>query len=47
MIYLMLLLANLHFFTINKKKYFVDYDTIFVPKELRENDENLLSDIDI
>ena len=45
-----LLLATMKtvdFFTINKKKYFVDYDTIFVPKELRENDENLLSDVEI
>ncbi|MBE5742634.1 MAG: hypothetical protein E7360_04895 [Clostridiales bacterium] len=35
------------YFTINKKKYFLDYDHIVVPKELRENDEKLLSDVEI
>ncbi len=44
---LLVTMKTVDFFTINKKKYFVDYDTIFVPKELRENDEKLLSDIDI
>ena len=44
---LLVTMKTVDYFTINKKKYFVDYDTIFVPKELRENDENLLSDIDI
>ena len=44
---LLVTMKTVDFFTINKKKYFVDYDTIFIPKELRENDEKLLSDIDI
>lgn len=34
-------------YTINKKKYFIDYDNIIVPKELRENDEQLLNKVDI
>ncbi|MBQ7373984.1 MAG: hypothetical protein IJW64_05435 [Clostridia bacterium] len=41
---LVVCMKTVDFFTINKKKYFVDYDTIVVPKELRENDEKLLSD---
>ena len=44
---LLVTMKTVDYFTINKKKYFVDYDTIFVPKELRENDENLLSDVEI
>ena len=40
-------MKTVDYFTINKRKYFIDYDTIFVPKELRENDEELLSNIDI
>ena len=44
---LIVCMKTVDYFTINKKKYFVDYDTIVVPKELRENDENLLSDIEI
>ncbi len=35
------------YFTINKRKYFIDYDNIVVPKELRENDEKLLNDVEI
>ena len=35
------------YFTINKKKYFIDYDNIVVPKELRENDEELLNKVEI
>ena len=35
------------YFTINKRKYFLHYDSIVVPKELRENDENLLNEVDI
>lgn len=35
------------YYTINAKKYFIDYDTIIVPKELRENDEQLLNDVEI
>ncbi len=31
----------------NKKKYFINYDEIYVPKELRKNDENLLNEVDI
>ncbi len=34
-------------YVIEKKKYFIDYDNIVVPKELRENDEQLLKDVDI
>ena len=44
---LLVTMKTVDYFTIHKKKYFVDYDTIVVPKELRENDEKLLSDIDI
>ena len=40
-------MREVDYFTINKKKYFIDYDNIVVPKELRENDENLLNNIDI
>ncbi len=40
-------LRQIDHYTVNKKKYFVDYDNISVPKELRENDENLLNDVDI
>ncbi len=31
----------------HKKKYFITYDEIYVPKELRQNDEKLLNEIDI
>ena len=31
----------------HKKKYFITYDEIYVPKELRKNDEKLLNKIDI
>ena len=34
-------------FTVNKKKYFIDYDNIVVPKELRDTGEELLSDVEI
>ena len=34
-------------YTINAKKYFIDYDIIVIPKELRENDEQLLNKVDI
>ena len=44
---LLVTMKTVDYFTINKKKYFVDYDTIFIPKELRENDEGLLSDVEI
>ncbi|MBQ7642854.1 MAG: hypothetical protein IJS67_03025 [Clostridia bacterium] len=40
-------IREVDYFTVSKKKYFVDYDNIIVPKELRENDEGLLSDVDI
>ncbi len=40
-------MRQVDYFTINKKKYFIDYDNIVVPKELRENDEKLLNKIDI
>ena len=35
------------YYTENKKKYFINYDEIYVPKELRKNDENLLNEVDI
>ena len=35
------------YYTINAGKYFIDYDNIIVPKELRENDEQLLNDVEI
>ena len=35
------------YYTVNKKKYFIDYDTIVVPKELRDNDEELLNEVEI
>lgn len=44
---LVVCMKTVDFFTINKKKYFIDYDNIVIPKELRENDEELLSDIEI
>ena len=34
-------------YVIDKRKYFIDYDNIVVPKELRENDEQLLKDVEI
>ncbi len=40
-------MRQVDYFTVSKKKYFIDYDTIIVPKELRENDEKLLNDVDI
>ena len=40
-------MKTVDYFTIHKKKYFVDYDTIIIPKELRENDEALLSNVEI
>lgn len=44
---LLVTLKTVDYFTINKKKYFIDFDNIFIPKELRENDEQLLSDVEI
>ncbi len=35
------------YYIINVKKYFIDYDNIVIPKELRENDEQLLNKVDI
>lgn len=40
-------MKTVDYFTINKRKYFLDYDHIVIPKELRENDEQLLSDVEI
>lgn len=40
-------MRQVDYFTINKMKYFIDYDNIIVPKELRENDEQLLNKIEI
>ncbi|MBQ8726790.1 MAG: hypothetical protein IJY84_06800 [Clostridia bacterium] len=44
---LVVCMKTVDYYTICKKKYFIDYDTIIIPKELRENDENLLSNVDI
>lgn len=44
---LIVCMKTVDYYTICKKKYFIDYDTIIIPKELRENDENLLSNVDI
>ena len=44
---LMAAMRQVDYFTINKMKYFIDYDNIIVPKELRENDEKLLNKIEI
>ena len=44
---LLVCMRTVDYYTINKKKYFIDYDTIVIPKELRENDEQLLSNVDI
>ncbi len=35
------------YYTEHKKKYFITYDEIYIPKELRQNDEKLLNKIDI
>lgn len=35
------------YYIIHVKKYFIDYDNIIIPKELRENDEQLLNKVDI
>ena len=35
------------YYIIHVKKYFIDYDNIFIPKDLRENDEQLLNKVDI
>jgi len=40
-------LRLIDYYIINCKKYFINYDTIIVPKELRENDEKLLNQIEI
>lgn len=44
---LMATMRQVDYFTINKMKYFIDYDNIIVPKELRENDEQLLNKVEI
>ena len=35
------------YYIIHVRKYFIDYDNIIIPKELRENDEQLLNKVDI
>ncbi len=35
------------YYTINHKKYYVTFDMVVVPKELRQNDEHLLNQVDI
>lgn len=40
-------MKTMDYYVINTRKYFIDYDNIVVPKELRENDEQLLKDVEI
>ncbi len=40
-------LRFIDYYVINCKKYYITYDDIVVPKELRENDEHLLNKVDI
>ncbi len=40
-------LRFIDYYAINQKKYYVTYDEIVVPKQLRENDEHLLNKVDI
>lgn len=40
-------MKTIDYYIINTRKYFIDYDNIVVPKELRENDEQLLKDVEI
>ncbi len=35
------------YYSMHLMKYYIDYDHIYIPKELREHDENLLNGIDI
>lgn len=35
------------YYTVTRKKYYITFDEIVVPKELRKNDENLLNEMDI
>ncbi len=35
------------YYTINHKKYYVTFDDVVIPKELRKNDEHLLNQVDI
>ena len=35
------------YYTANCKKYYITFDEVFIPKELRKNDENLLNKVDI
>lgn len=35
------------YFTVNHKKYYVTFDEVVIPKELRQNNEHLLNDVDI
>jgi hypothetical protein len=35
------------FFEINKMKYYITYDIKYIPKELRDNDEHLLNQMNI
>lgn len=44
---LMATIKLVDYYSVNIKKYFIDYDNIIVPKELRENDERLLNKVDI
>ena len=40
-------MKTMDYYVINTRKYFIDYDNIVIPKELRENDEQLLKDVEI
>ena len=40
-------MKTVDYYVIHTRKYFIDYDNIVVPKELRENDEQMLKDVEI
>lgn len=40
-------MKTVDYYVIHTRKYFIDLDTIIVPKELRENDEKMLKDVEI
>lgn len=40
-------MKTVDYYVLNTRKYFIDYDNIVIPKELRENDEQLLKDVEI
>ena len=40
-------MKTVDYYVIHTRKYFIDLDTIIVPKELRENDDKMLKDVEI